>query len=219
MPLQAPANVLTQTPVYRMVHIDCLDTILRRDAMHAPSCVPKDGLLYVSIHAYQTQIDRGGTGVPCGPRGVIRDYVGFYLGPKSPMLYRLHTGWNVQKVDQAKIIYLKSTAQAVHAAGLRYVFPDRHSLAAVADFRATVADLKIVDFTSVYADIWKNTPLQPDRQEKKQAEFLVYQQVPWKLVQEVGVLDDSAKAQVQAILATHPTRHQPQVLRKPSWYY
>lgn len=219
MPLEVPVNILAVTPIYRMVHIDCLDTILRRNALHAPSCVPEDGLPYVSIHAYQTQIDRGGTGVPRGPRGVIRDYVGFYLGPKSPMLYRLHTGYNVEPVRQDKIVYLKTTAQAIDTAELRYVFTDRHSLAAVADFRSDIGDLEIVDFDSVYADIWRNTAQNPDRQEKKQAEFLVHRKVPWRLIQTIGVLNDSVKGRVQAILRNHTARHQPRVLSKRSWYY
>lgn len=219
MPLQMPANVLTQTPVYRMVHIDCLDTIPRRDAMHAPTSVPGDGLPYVSIHAQQTQEDRGGKAVPIPPGGVIRDYVGFYLGPRSPMLLRLKSGRDVQQVPQERIIYLKTTAQAVDAAGLRYVFTDRHSLAAVAAFRNRLADLGIVDFSAVYAERWNNTPDLPFRQEKKQAEFLVHGQMPWNLVQSIGVIGDETKAAVEAILARHPHRHQPQVLRKPSWYY
>lgn len=219
MPLQVPANVLTQTPIYRMVHIDCLDTILQRNALHAPSAVPNDGLPYVSIHAQQTQVDRGRRAVHLGPGGVISDYVGFYFGPKSPMLYRLHTGWNVQQVAQEKIVYLAATAQAVDAAGLGYVFTDRHSLAAVADFRYRLSDLGIVDFNCTYADSWNNTRQHPDRQEKKQAEFLVHQEMEWDLVQVIGVLNDAAKVRVESILAVHPARYQPRVLRKPSWYY
>lgn len=219
MPLEVPANVLTQTPIYRMVHIDCLDTILRRDALHAPTAVPNDGRPYVSIHAQQTQEDRGGKRVPIAPGGVIRDYVGFYLGPRSPMLLRLKSGRDVQPVPQERIVYLKTTAQAVDAAGLGYVFTDRHTLAAVAAFRNRLAELSIVDFATVYAERWNSTAELPFRQEKKQAEFLVHRVMPWNLVQAVGVLDDGAKAAVEAILALYPHRHEPQVLRKPSWYY
>ncbi|MBX3381649.1 MAG: DUF4433 domain-containing protein [Phycisphaeraceae bacterium] len=219
MALQLPANVLTVTPIYRMVHVDCLDTILRRNALHAPTRVPNDGLPYVSIHAQQTQQDRGGKPVPCPPGGVIRDYVGFYLGPRSPMLLRLKTGRGVQRVLQADIVYLRTTAQAIDGAKLRFVFTDRHTLAAVAAFRNKLADLTIVDFPTVYAEYWNDTAQLPYRQEKKQAEFLVHRKVPWSLVQVVGVLNDAAKERVEAILQNHAARHNPRVLRKPSWYY
>src|SRR5579862_8303188 len=119
------------TPLYRMVHIDNLATILARGALHAPNHVPLDGRPWVSIHATQTQADRGRSPVPCGPRGTILDYVGFYLGPRSPMLYRVHTGYDVARVDQSNIVYLTSSAQVVAAHPLGFVFTDRHSLARV----------------------------------------------------------------------------------------
>lgn len=219
MALQPPPNVLTRTPIYRMVHVDCLDAILSRNTLHAPSCVPKDGLTYVGIHATQTQADRGGTPVPCGPGGVIRDYLGFYFGPRSPMLYRICTGHNVAKVDQSSIIYLESTAQAVAAAKIGFVYTDRHSLARVAAWRDTLANLADIDFDIAYATYWNNTPDQPDRQERKQAEFLVHQTLPWNLIHAISVRNVGAERRVKALLAAHAQRHQPAVAIKSSWYY
>lgn len=205
------------TPIFRMVHIDCLSTIVVRGMMHAPSSVPADGLPWRSIHATQTQADRGQLVVPCGPGGVIRDYVGFYFGPRSPMLYRLHTGYNVARVEQADIIYLASTAQAVRAHPLGFVFTDRHSLARVAAFYDDLASLGYVDFVAAYAKEWKSTPAALDRQEKKQAEFLVHQAVPWGLVSRIGVLNAATAARVNAALPA--SSHRPPVAVEKSWYY
>lgn len=219
MPLAPPTNVLARTPIYRMVHIDCLDTLLSRNALHAPSVVPRDGLPYTGIHAVQTQADRGKMAVVHGPGGVIRDYIGFYFGPRSPMLYRVHTGYNVQQVDQSNIVYLTTTAQAVDDAGFGYVFTDRHSLTRLAKFKDHLDDLEIVDFPAAYAILWKTTPQHPDRQEKKQSEFLVHESMQWSLIDQIGVLNNAIKTRVMAILDNHPRRHRPSVLRKPSWYY
>jgi len=219
MPLAPPADVLTRTRIYRMVHVDCLDTLLARDAIHAPSCVPQDDLRYVGIHAAQTQAHRGYVPVPCGPGGVIRDYVGFYLGPRSPMLLRISTGRNVRRVDQSQIVYLVSFAQEVENAGLGFVFTDRHSLAAVAEFRDRLADLNIVDFQIAYAAYWSNTPDEPDRQEKKQAEFLVHRTMPWHLIHSIGVRNEQAARRVEAILNVHPGRRRPAIAVRPLWYY
>jgi hypothetical protein len=176
-------------------------------------------LPYRSIHAAQTQADRGGTPVPCGPGGAIRDYVGFYFGPLSPMLYRLHTGYNVAAVPQAEIVYLVAHAQTLVGAGLRCVFTDRHSLARLAAFREHLPDLGIVDFGVAYAEQWNTTAMHPDRQERKQAEFLVHGAMPWSLVAGIGVLSEDIVAQVEAILDGHPGRHRPRVVAMPSWYY
>ena len=219
MPLQPPPNVLNRTPIYRMVHIDCLPTILARDALHAPSCFPNDGLPWTGIHAAQTQVQRGATAITCGPRGVIRDYIGFYFGPRSPMLNRIRTGYNVAQLDQERIIYLATVAQDVAAAGLEFVFTDRHSLARVAAWRDSLADLKIVDFPIAYATYWNNTLAHPDRQEKKQAEFLVYRTMPWSLVQFVGVFNAAAELAVNVMVAAQPQRHHPPVGVRPLWYY
>lgn len=219
MPLQPPSGILTRTPIYRMVHIECLPTILARGALHAPSCAPNDGLPYVGIHAAQTQIDRGITRVACGPGGRICDYVGFYFGPRSPMLYRISTGYNVARVEQPFIVYLVSTAQAVEQTGLDFVFTDRHSLAAVATFRSRLADLDIVNFPLAYAQQWKNTPDHPDRQEKKQAEFLVHRSMPWKLITGIGVYDQAVRQRVNTILSEYPQQQRPAVSSENSWYY
>ena len=219
MPLAPPADILTRTRILRMVHIDCLDILLARNALHAPSCAPADGRRYVGIHATQTQIDRGDRPVPCGPCGVIRDYIGFYFGPRSPMLFRIHTGHQVRQIDQAKIVYLVSTAQAIADSGIGFVFTDRHSLARVAEFKDRLDDLTAVDFAVAYCEYWRSTPDEPDRQEKKQAEFLVYQMMPWHLLTGIAVLNDTVAQRVNAIFNRHAGRHRPPVRIRREWYY
>jgi len=200
-----------------MVHIDNLPTLLARAALHAPNHVPADGRPWTPIHATQTQADRGRVAVPCGPRGVILDYVGFYFGPRSPMLFRVHTGRDVARVDQSNIAYLVSSAQSVAESGLGFVFYDRHSLARVAACYDDLARLCEVDFETCYAERWNTTPQHPDRQEKKQAEFLVHRAMPWSLIDTVGVANAAAEARVDAILAD--SVHRPTVAVKRTWYY
>ena len=200
-----------------MVHIDNLPTLLARGALHAPNHVPPDGRSWKSIHATQTQADRGRAAIPCGPRGIILDYVGFYFGPRSPMLYRVHTGHNVAKIDQSNIVYLVSSAQAIAAYPLGFVFTDRHSLARVASFYDSVAGLGNVDFQTCYATQWNTTSQFPDRQEKKQAEFLVHRAMPWGLVHRLGVLNASVAGRVRDILAAHVSTTP--VAVEQNWYY
>ncbi|MFH0982950.1 MAG: DUF4433 domain-containing protein [Planctomycetota bacterium] len=218
-PPRPPSPIPIPTPIYRIVHIDNLPTLLARDALHAPNHVPPDGLPWVSIHATQTQADRGQKVVACGPRGIILDYVGFYFGPRSPMLFRIHTGHGVAQIDQSNIAYLVSTAQAVKATGLGFVFYNGHSLAAYSRAFADLDRLADVDWATVNLVYWNDTPEDMDRQRRKQAEFLVHRSMPWRLVKRIGVLNGAADARVAAVLAAHPTRHQPLVSVEISWYY
>lgn len=89
----------------------------------------------------------------------------------------------------------------------------------MAAFRNDIAQLEIVDFSIAYAERWNNTPTVPDRQEKKQAEFLVHQFMPWELIVGIAVYNDAVAAEVSQILDERPDRHRPSVLAMPKWYY
>ena len=105
-------TVPNPTPIYRFIHVDNLHICLRRGGLHAPKHTPDDGLVYKTIHNVDIQAERRVTDMPCGPQGVIHDYVPFYFGPRSPMLFRLHTGWKTDYTEgQEPLIYLLSTYQ------------------------------------------------------------------------------------------------------------
>ncbi|MEM1165516.1 MAG: DUF4433 domain-containing protein [Planctomycetota bacterium] len=212
-----PSTVPHPTPIFRIVHIENLPTLIQRAHIHAPSCVPPDGLPWRGVHAAETQASRAQTQILCGPRGTVSDYVGFYLGYRSPMLYRIKTGWNVQQVDQAEIVYLVAFAQAIEAQRLRFVFTDRHSLARVAAFYDDLSQLHQIDFETCYATRWNTTPTHPDRQEKKQAEFLVHGGLPWSLIHTVGVSCSATRDRVRETLAG--LEHELEVAIKKPWYY
>lgn len=47
---------------------------------------------------------------------------------------------------------------------------------------------------------WNDTNDDPNRKCKRQAEFLVHNSFPWQLIQEIGVINQSAQVQVRQIL-------------------
>jgi hypothetical protein len=214
-----PHDIAIRTRIYRITHADNLQLFLEQDGLYSPNDAPRDRGAHRGIHAASTQADRGNRPVPCGPGGVVRDYVGFYLGPRSPMLLRIKSGRGVEQVPQEQIIYLVTTAQEVAGAGLGFVFTDRHSLANYAAWRDRLEDLNIVDFDIAYADYWSDTPDVPYRQERKQAEFLVHRMLPWRIVPFIGVYNQTAAERVNAILDAHLSRHRPAVGLRPLWYY
>lgn len=119
------------TPIYRLVHVDNLPVLLRRGGLHAPNHTPNDGQSYRTIHNVDIQNQRQARAMRCGPGGTIHDYVAFYFGPRSPMLFQLHTGWvEGYSEGQGPLIYLVSTVDAIAQAGLRFVFSDGHGIAA-----------------------------------------------------------------------------------------
>jgi ssDNA thymidine ADP-ribosyltransferase, DarT len=207
------------TPIYRLVHIESLSVCLERGGMHAPNHTPADGRPYRTIHREDIQAGRRVRNVPKGPRGTVHDYVPFYFGPRSVMLYQLHTGWVPGYSEgQEPLIYLVSTCQAVAAEGLGVVFSDGHGLASFTGWYDDPADLGKVDWGAAYARQWNDTLEDPDRQRRKQAEFLVHRICPWSVLTEIGVYNEPARDRVEATLRAHGREVLPVRIRS-EWYY
>lgn len=208
------------TPIYRLVHVDNLDTLLARDALHAPNFTPADGLIYKTIHNVNVQINRRLKQIVCGPCGSVHDYVPFYFGPLSVMLLNLKTGRVAGYSEgQEPLVYLKTTVQSVVSSGCKFVFTDGHGLATFTSWFDDMNDLPHVDWKLVNERYWADRPDDNDRQRRKQAEFLIWRDCSWTVVSEIGVLNTTAKARVEACLARYPQRHQPPVNVRPGWYY
>jgi hypothetical protein len=206
--------------LYRIVHIDNLPTLLTRGALHAPNAMPRDGLSYRTIHNTNVQARRSVRAIPCGPGGSIHDYVPFYFGPLSVMLLNLHTGRVAgYNEGQQPLVYLITSIPRVDAAGRPWVFSDGHGLAAVTNWYDDPAFLHEVDWPLVGARYWADTPEDNDRQRRKQAEFLVWDHLPWSAVAGIAVLDAGMKARVESTLSAHPTAASTPVLVRTGWYY
>jgi hypothetical protein len=138
------------TPVLRFIHVDNLHIYLERGGLHAPNFTPKDGLKYKTIHNVDVQAKRHHTPIPCGPKGVIHDYVPFYLGPLSPMMLNLKTDRVPGYTEgQEPLIYLVGSCQLVEQAGIPFVFSDGHGIAVFTQWFERLADLDKVDWDMV----------------------------------------------------------------------
>lgn len=213
-------SVPNPTPVFRIVHLDSLETLVRRGALHAANHSPDDGLPYRTIHNVDIQGQRHIREIPCGPRGTLHDYVPFYFGYLSPMLLQLKTGRVAgYNEGQDPLVYMKTTVQAVAQAGLRFVFSNGHGIAAYTQWFDDLNRLDEVDWGVVYERYWRDTVDDMDRQRRKQAEFLVYQFCPWDVIEEVGVVNAPMKARVEGLLNDCGAGRQKAVHIRAHWYY
>ncbi|MFV1976826.1 MAG: DUF4433 domain-containing protein [Candidatus Scalindua sp.] len=208
------------TPIYRIIHINNLNVVLRRGGIPAHNSTPNDGIKYRTIHNSEIQSQRGDTTLHCGPCGVMHDYVPFYFGHLSPMLLQLHTG-RVAGYDEGQepIIYLVSTAQTVQDSGVQFVFSDGHGIARYTQWFDDLDDLDKVDWTAVNAKYWHDTVDDMDRQRRKQAEFLVYNSCEWNIISEIGVINRDMKSRVREILEEFPNVTVPDIRIRREWYY
>jgi hypothetical protein len=119
--------------------------------------------------------------------------------------------------QQSDIIYLISTAQAIHQANIPFVFTDRHAKLFYANFYSELRDLSNIDWELIESKIWHNTPALFDRKERKQAEFLVYQHLPTDLVLGITCYNTGILRTIEQILQENASSIP--VRAHASWYY
>lgn len=205
------------TPILHLTHLGNLPAILATGGLWSPSQMPQ-GAQPASIAHGHIQSRRATRVVPCGPGGTLHDYVPFYFGERSPMLYANHTGYVAgNQGGQAPLVYLVAYAQQVAAAGHGWVFTDGHAVIAFTRFFDDFAHLNQVDWQTVHAQWWNDTPQDPDRKRRKQAEFLVHGFFPVGLVREIVVLNQQVRAQVNQVLNAAGVALPVRV--DPAWYY
>jgi len=205
-------------PIYRLLHIKNLAVILDCGGMHAPNH-PTEGVCdYRAIHNVEIQKVRRQRPIPCEPGGTVHDYVAFYFGPRSPMLYQLHTGW-VENYNEGQepLIYAVSTVETISQTNLGFVFSDGHGIAAYTQWFDDLKDLDKIDWNMVYGKYWADTVDDMDRQRRKQAEFLVHRFCPWDMINRIGVLNNAVKDRVEHILDRKNISMPVEVRRH--WYY
>lgn len=118
---------------------------------------------------------------------------------------------------QEPLVHFVTTAQAVAASGCNWVFTDGHGTMAFTDFYNELDDLSEIDWAIIHSNYWFDTPEQPDRKRRKQAEFLIRDSCPWTLISEIGVVHSDMKRQVRGIIGN--SQHQPSLRVRRGWYY
>jgi len=210
----APPN---PTPIYHITHWRNLPGIIASKGLFSCAALKEHKIDYHDIANLDIQDKRALTRVPCGPGGILHDYVPLYFVPRSPMLYIVNRGGPRYPERQVPIVHLVSTAQAVYSANRPAVFTNGHAIMALSDFFTDLADLDQIDWDVMASPWWNDTQEHPGRKRRRQAEFLVHHHFPWPLVTAIGVLNRKVAAQVEAMLKD--SAHKPRVVVKPDWYY
>lgn len=156
--------------------------------------------------------------VPIAPGGHVGDYVPLYFAPRSPMMYTLRRGNHDHDGDLDDVIYLCTTLETVLSAGLACVVSDRNAAQAVATFCDGRAPLDShVDWPLMRQGSWGRTDADPDRPDRRMAELLVHQRLPFDavglIVAQNGRTADAARAHLGD--AGRSTR----VDVRPGWYF
>ncbi|GID27296.1 type II toxin-antitoxin system toxin DNA ADP-ribosyl transferase DarT [Paractinoplanes brasiliensis] len=208
--------------LYHFTHIENLAAIRQAGSL---SCdlVARTGMTHTEVGARDIKESRRRRRIPIHPGGHVGDYVPFYFAPRSPMMYRISCEHRDRVPDRYQggdkpLVYLVSTVRAVVDASLLWVATDGNAATATSEFTSSVEDmLRMIDWPLMEAERWNNTPEDPDRQRRRQAEFLVHRTVPLDVVSWVGVHDDRFRSRAGNVLAGH--RLGQRIIVRPGWYY
>lgn len=148
----------------------------------------------------------------------MADYVPMYFGPRSPMLYSIHTGFVAgYQGTQEDVVHLVTDIDIIVETKLPFTFTDGHAEIAFSKFFTDLVDLKNVDIPLMSATYWNDTQEDGDRKRRRQAEFLVHDFLPFECVRAIGVMNARMEVKVNQLLARSSCKPAVSVAR--GWYY
>jgi hypothetical protein len=184
---------------YRITHYKNLSFILR-NGLYCPASDNRDPD-YINIGKKDIIQKREGKDIKVGPGGRIHDYVSFYFGPLSPMLYSIHMGNSDTDCSQSEIVYIVTSIPALSNANVQYVFTSGQAIMQLSTQHDDIKDLDKIDWDIIKAQYWFDRPPQyVDRQRRRMAELLVYQHVPIACIEGLVVQNAKAKDTVEAMV-------------------
>lgn len=177
---------------YHFTLIDNLPGILR-NGFHSPNEKRRLGLEHKSIAIEKIQNRRATMVVPCGPGGVVHDYVPFYLCKRSSMLLYVV---NAKNVDQQHLIYLALPISLIEQPNV--VFTNASANTDLPpDFFLEASSLRDLNWGAIDSMKWK-MPSDGEKQ-ARMAEVLIHQSVDVRLIDHIIVWNDSIRTRVQRI--------------------
>lgn len=223
MPIPSPLRI------FHMTAIANLARIAKSKMLYSSGVLQKKKIAHANIAYQGAQGKRAMKLVAKPPGGVIHDYVPFYFAPRSPMLMAVNGG-RVEgcPYEQQDIVHFETTVEAVVAEGLPYVFYDFNATLNIATCYSNLKDLDKINWDLFheaprmdgYCQFFHNRVDNPKyilRKETRQAEFLVYKNVPLKLMKVVGVYSAPKVQEVKEIFDEADIDIP--VEAKPAWYF
>ncbi|MCD0451180.1 DUF4433 domain-containing protein [Actinocorallia sp. API 0066] len=157
--------------------------------------------------------------VPLAPHGVVADYVPFYFAEKSPMLNSIVKGGvPTYQGTESELIYLVSRVSKIEEHGRRWLATDRNAVLRTARFVDDRSRLPHhIDWDVMEARYWYNTADDGSRKERRMAELLVHEHVPWEAFVCLAACCGRRADEVERIAAA--SGHRPSVYVRTHWYF
>lgn len=187
---------LDKTYLFRMTHIENIPHILQFGITHYTSINTNpnfkpigDSSLISTRNNYTLTNGR-----------LLGEYIPFYFGARTPMLYVIQKGFNLVSPTPAEnIVYCISSIQKVIDNNLEFIFTDGHAVNGFST-QYTVTNINdidtIIDWKAVRSQYWSDDGNDLDKKRRKEAEFLVLGDIPINSILGYVVYNEKAKNQL-----------------------
>ena len=186
------------------MHIDNIPHVLQKGITHKNSANRNpdfvtigDVSLISTRNVKRVSIDNGDFLNFDAPSIVLGDFIPFYFGVKMPMLYVMQNGGNfVERATPPQdIIYLACSINKIVDLDKEYYFSDGHGTDDYTTFydKSKIDELpRILDWPSIKASYWGGQENLITKR-KKQAEFLLAEDLPPEFITGFGCYNEAAK--------------------------
>lgn len=188
-------NDLNKIYLFRMTHIENIPHILQNGITHSTSMNSNPDFVPIGDNSLintrnDFKLDNG---------RLLGEYIPFYFGVRTPMLYVVQKGYNmVLPTPAEKIVYCISSVQKIIDQQLDFVFTDGHAVDGFSS-QYTLADIQnintILDKNAINAKYWKDEN-DLDLKRRKEAEFLVLNDIPNESILGYITFNEDAKNKV-----------------------
>ena len=204
--------------LYHFTHVSNLASIAA-EGLYSDTQVEASRRAPTEVGNVDVKQRRRNLAVPLPPGGCVSDYVPFYFAARSPMLYIISKGdVPTYSGGQDEIVYLVTSIEKVVEERLPFVFTDRN---AALGFVRYGDDLQVLDdyldWELMEGLMWYDTAEEPDRMERRMAEFLVHGHVPWSAFIGVAARNDEKCRQAEHALSS--VGREIPVRPRPGWYF
>ena len=200
---------------FRLVHIDNLPHILEYGIVRADS--PNANPTYMPIGDQLVIEKRKNRYLSSSSLQMIGDFIPFYLGPRSPMLYVIQHGYNgVRRIDADNIVYCVIRLDDIFKNGIECYFTDGHvlnNLTRVFPGRLLDRVDDYVKYNDVFAYRWDDED-DLDLKRRKEAELLVKNDLPVQYIKGFVVYNEEAKQKLLSMGVDEKM-----VVKRPTYYF
>lgn len=204
---------LNKAYIYRITHIENIPHIIKNGITHKNS--QNRNNKYIAIGDSSLIKTRDSFLMP--NNDLLGEYIPFYLGLRTPMLYVIQNGYNgVRAVHASEIIYCVSSVQKVLDAKLDFMYTDGHATDGFTRYyypKDVNNIINQIDFKATNAKFWKDEN-DLDLKRRKEAEFLLKQDLEYTNILGFVTFDTDSRSK---LLGFGIDKNK--VVEKPNFYF